>query len=127
MSVLGLSIFNRARYNHVPVMVRRRVRGFLDLSVEERSLVADALAIVKLHLKRNFTLSQLGFLSTWDNVDTTTLLQKDPTHYMRLVEGSEMSPKDKGVTLYALNTIFSFLTLDGATSNLRKGLDRWLG
>ncbi|MBI2184109.1 MAG: hypothetical protein HYU39_04025 [Thaumarchaeota archaeon] len=101
------------------VMVRRKSRSFLDLSVKERNLVADALEIVKMRFKRNFTISQLGFRSTWDNVDCTALLQKDLMHYVRLVRRSRMSPEEKRFTLKALNTIFSLMALDSGVPERR--------
>lgn len=102
----------------------RRRKDFLSLDVAERNLVIDLFASLKKELKRHFTLEELGFKGSWDNVDLKAFLNLKEDRVQKIL--SRRRIKSRSNFLRDLRRLVSIMGLRKSLPEVEQTLDPWM-
>ena len=101
-----------------------RRKTFLSMDVAERNLVIDLFTSIKKELKQNFTLEELGFKVSWDNVDLKALLNLTDDQVQKIL--SQKRIKSRSNFLRDLRQLVSVMELEKSLPEVEKTLDAWM-
>ena len=101
-----------------------RRKTFLSMDVAERNLVIDLFTSIKKELKQNFTLEELGFKGSWDNVDLKALLNLTDDQVQKIL--SQKRIKSRSNFLRDLRRLVSIMRLEKSLPEMEQTLDAWL-
>ncbi len=105
-------------------MGRYRWKDFLSMDVMERNLVIDISASIKRELKQHFTLRELGFRGSWDNIDLNALLSLTEERVEKIFSHKRIKSKSK--ILRSLEQLFSIMGFGKSLPDRERTLDTWL-
>lgn len=105
-------------------MDEQRWKDFLTMSVGERNLVVNLSSSLRKELKQHFTLGELGFRGSWDNIDLKALLTLHEERVLKIL--SQKRIKSRSNLLRDLKRLYSIMGSDTSLPEGESTLDAWL-